>query len=267
MVLSISIVVSISVFADTGHLNIQLKDAGVESASISSISYISQSDATLLANECIENQISIGTHCTWDSTTAVKEIVKLFDFDNNVNAYLFRLSTGGKQTGYIIVNASVESPSVDAFGYDCDYMLDSISLNGSGKKVSTNDHVIWINAFTYLKYNESDQKYIDFSTNKPIDATKQQLKNSYQEQIAEDIDTNDKANLQLLKNNTVTPNQIVYTEHALSGIWSSGYPIYVTGDFHGYPDDCAPTAGTNLAYYWAHYGSPLKSNLWTGAYS
>ena len=76
------------------------------------------------------------------------------------------------------------------------------------KIVDTNDHVIGINAFTYLKYNETDQKYIDFSINKPIDATKQQLKNSYQEQIAENMDTNDKANLQLLKNNTVMPNQI-----------------------------------------------------------
>lgn len=49
----------------------------------------------------------------------------------------------------------------------------------------------------------------------------------------------------------------------MTGIWSSGYQIYITSDFEEL-NNCGPTAATNLVYYWAHYGSPKESSLWTG---
>lgn len=79
------------------------------------------------------------------------------------------------------------------------------------------------------------------------------------------VNTNAQTNLASLKANLI--NSLVRTSntsaHDLLGINSSGYQIYISSDFHTV-NNCAPTAATNLVYYWSHYGNPKQPKLWKG---
>lgn len=111
LVLALSLVVSLPAFADSNTKDV--KDSGIKDFAIT---YIPEADAVFLANQCIKEQI--GNDCPWTKSTKISETADLFDFEGNVNAYLFRLTTGGKRSGYVFVNASAKAPSVEAFGYD-----------------------------------------------------------------------------------------------------------------------------------------------------
>ena len=39
--------------------------------------------------------------CPWDNTTAVSSVIPLYDCNNNVNGYIYNLSTNLKDTGFV----------------------------------------------------------------------------------------------------------------------------------------------------------------------
>ena len=265
LVMTLACLLSIPAFADNSRPNSEIGSSGMKNPQINStISYISEEDAALLANQCIRNQISIGDHCPWSQTTKIFETVALFDFEDNINAYLFRLAANGKRDGYVFINASLEAPCVEAFGYDCDFMLDAMLLKNHKPKAATKDHIIYAHGLTFLSQDkDGNYFYIEDKTNK-LNENKQELVKIYENDRQKEIDADSQSNLAELKSKSIKPlNQIIYHQHDANGIWSSGYTIYTTDDFSS-PDNCAPTAGTNLVYYWSHKGSPRESNLWTG---
>jgi hypothetical protein len=248
-----------------------VKDSGVKD---SGFSYISQNDALLLAKQCIVQQTKSGNHCIWNSSTKVSETVKTYDFDNNVNSYLFRLMTNNKKEGYIFVDASYESPCVQAFGYDCNFILDSINMKNHKRLVNKNDNIIYAGGLTFLqKVNNYQVK--ELSTNKIVKEDIKNLRDSYKQLVLQTNDSESKANFNQLKN-IVTQNNImvsesilktsqtIYDKHDLPNIWKNpSSNTYITSDFHQ-DNCCAPTAGTNFIYYWSHLSPNKHPELWLG---
>ena len=260
LVLALSAVISLPAFADVDHNSV--KDSGVKD---SAITYISQADAELLANQCIKEQVVIGNHCCWTTSTKIAETAGLFDFEDHTNAYLFRLTTNGKRTGYVFVNAYAKAPCVEAFGYDCNSMLDSMLSENHKSKVTTSDHIIYAHGLVFLTKDKGGNYFVIDDKTKKLDESKSDLIAEYKNTMQETADVDSQTNLKGLKVNTVKLTQTIYSQYDVSGIWSSGYQIFLTSDFPGYTNHCAPTAGTNLIYYWSHYGTPTHSELWQGS--
>lgn len=113
----------------------------ITTSTVSSVSYVSESEAEAIANQCIQNQIGqVG--CRWNITTRIYETVPFSDPFGNVNSYLFRVITDDEIIGYLFVDAYQENPHVQAFGYECDFMLDSIYEQNNNRKIDESDNNI-----------------------------------------------------------------------------------------------------------------------------
>ena len=84
-----------------------------------------------------------------------------------------------------------------------------------------------------------------------IDADQSDLIKNYKSKLQSKIDANEQTNLASIKAGLFN----------LPGI--SEYKPYTTNYF-GQFNNCAPTAATNLIYYWSHYGKPKQPKLWKG---
>lgn len=262
LVAAMSLAISVSGFAEK-NTNV-LKDSGVKDSS--AISYISESDAILLADQLIKEEVETADHCCWTKSTKISETVDLFDLEGNVNAYLFRLTTNGKRTGYVFVNAYAKAPSVDAFGYNGDFILDSWQEANGKNRASTSNHIIFAGGLSFLNQGKTSEKYFVIGDvyNK-INANKSDLINNYKNNLLSKVNMDAQNNLKSLKTNRSNgfARASGSTHHDLPGIFSSGYQIYITSDFHTF-NNCTPTAATNLVYYWSHYGNPKQPQLWKG---
>ncbi len=270
LVLAMSFAISVPAFAEQ---KTNVKDSNVSG---SNISYISESDALLLAEQCIAQQIVADNHCLWNSSTKVNEIVKLYDFEDNVNSYLFRLMTNNKKQGYVFVNATCESPSVQAFGYDCNFMLDVINIKNIKRIVNKNDHIIYAGSLTFLQ-KVNNYQVRELSTNTIVVDDIENLNNSYKQSTLQIKDNEAKLNLIEIKDNIMqdttatskskiyVKNQVIYDKADLANIWNNtSANIFVTNNF-SQDNNCAPTSGTNFVYYWSHLSPNKIPNLWSSA--
>ncbi len=256
LVAAMSLAISIPGFAK-GDTN-SLKDSGVKDSS--EISYISEADAILLAEKCIVQQIKAGSHCPWNSTTKIRETVKFYDFNEQVNAYLFRLITRNEKQGYVFVDANRYNPCVQAFGYDCNFMLDQANMRNTNRVTSSNNHIIYGGGLTFLK-KDNDSKVKNVLTNSIENYSLDTLEQTYQKSILNFKSVKAKEDLNQLIRNTQVYSQEIYDSDDVDNIWKS--KVYVTGDF-SQANDCAPTACTSFIYYWSHARPNPKIGLWGG---
>lgn len=223
--------------------------------------YIEESDAILLAEEIIQTRKDL-PDCPWTNETIIHEKVSLFDIDENVNGYIFRLSTNGKETGYIQVDTYAEAPRVIAFGYDGIPALDSMLSYQKQiiTKAKSEDKIIYFGAYDYLKKTEKEKSptYQEISTGKILDNNKMELKKRYTDHRVSTNDTYAKDRLNRLKNSLLTrksttesQNQIIYEYIDVPGLWDGfGFVPYTMNEFAGYDNHCAPTCGMNILKYW-----------------
>lgn len=210
LVLALSVVISLPAFADVNHNSV--KDSGVKD---SAIAYISEADAALLANQCVKEQVEIGNHCCWTKSTKISETADLFDFEGNVNAYLFRLTTNGKRTGYVFVNAYAKAPSVEAFGYDCDSMLDAMQKSDGKGLASTGNRIIFGGGMAFLTQDKTTGKYsVIGNKSEKIDGEKSDLIEYYKNRIQKTTDINSQSNLMRLQTNAIRSlGRTIYSKH------------------------------------------------------
>ncbi len=169
------------------------------------IAYISKTDATLLAYQIINKKIN-DADCIWNKTTFINENINLYDFDSNINAYLFRLNTNKINQGYILVNANAFEPSVQSFSYDGDYVLDSILKSKTGKKTQNKEKIIFADDFSFIKEKKNangESSYINLATDKVIKASKKALNDNYRYNKKSRLDQNSINNLKNLKNKRI----------------------------------------------------------------
>lgn len=233
----------------------------MRATTISSSSYISQSDATLLANQCIYQQIEVGDHCPWNNTTKISETVKFYDFENQVNAYLFRLITNNKKEGYIFVSASYENPNVLAFGYDCNFMLDQAITRYSNNSIDSNEHIIYSGGLTFLRSSNNDQ-IKNIIANTIEEDSLETLSESYKQSFLKNKNDQAKNNLTQLVNGVQPYGQIIYLQDDLDNIWTNTSANIYTTDQFPQTNNCASTASTNFIYYWSRLRPNPTVGLW-----
>ena len=200
-VMSIAIVMSFSNYAADRNQ--------VTASAVEQVSYISENEAEAIANRCVQNQIGhIG--CRWNDTTRIYETVPFSDPFGNTNSYLFRVITDEELIGYIFVDAFGENPHVQAFGYDCDFMLDSMHEQNHDKKVDKSDEIIYNNGFSFLTREETGE-YKSVVTDEILEQTETEIKKEYKEE---------KEEIAKEQAGEVSPlAQVVYTNKHLDGVY------------------------------------------------
>lgn len=229
----------------------------VTASAVEQVSYISENEAEAIANRCVQNQIGqIG--CRWNDTTRIYETVPFSDPFGNTNSYLFRVITDEELIGYIFVDAFGENPHVQAFGYDCDFMLDSMYEQNHDKKVDKSDEIIYNNGFSFLTREETGE-YKSVVTDEILEQTETEIKKEYKEE---------KEEIAREQAGEVSPlAQVVYTNKHLDGVYwdddknNFNFVPFTTGDFVN-KNHCSPTAATNLVYYWSNIRPGGNRELW-----
>ena len=247
---------------------------------IAASAYISEDEATLIADSLIDGRIS-DPESNWDDTTVIEDVVALYDFDGNANRYLFRPSTGGVAKGNIIVDASALSPQVVSFSYDGDAAIDAVMLQAEGRKIESSDLIIAPTDYVYLQEDKDTYQYADLLSGETVTASKSTLKESYSATLTANENEEAISNLENLmakseqtgslqtalyrpsqSSSIMKAEQIVYSDVILSGYTRGTNPGFITSDF-GYPgNNCAPTAGMNFLWYWSQLSSRKVPELW-----
>ena len=238
-----------------------------------SLSYISEADATELANQCISTQLN-SKETTWNTSTAIHETVRFYDPLGTVNAYLFRIKTEQEKDGYIFVDAYSEFPHVQAFGYDCNFMIDEAYQKNYNEKVKTEHEIVYNNDLSFLK-KEDNGKYKLVLADDYIETKESDIKAQYKKEKQRIKAEKKGLSIEPAKSNiarlsdadNVQPlAQVVYTDKHMAGVtWNGSFNFvpFVQSDFTNV-SHCAPTAATNLVYYWSCIRPGGHKPLWNG---
>lgn len=211
-------------------------------------SYFDEKTILAYGQAFINDTISFDHTTSWTKNTQPSEIVKTYDTDNNVNAYIINLKTNGKPTGYMLIEAFTSGePNIMEYGYSGVYYLtDKRFENLKTKKI-----VYTGNRDFYV---ESSGQYCNAEDNIKTSLTKENIKNGYlykarleNQYLAIASATSAKAaTLKTMAATSVSatvPYLNKLTPYTMDELAKCS-PVYVT-------NHCGPTAGMNLLKYWA----------------
>lgn len=180
----------------------------------------------------------------------------LFDSDENIIAYYFELSNSNKKCGYVIIEAN-EPYNIIEYSYEDESFLEKAEekveadYNIDEKK----QKIYYLGGLNYVvsgKNNNKKRIYVDVSTNSMEKLSKKKLQNIEKENNSENDDSSFKSRPDVSGDGFITS----------PGSYESGYDIYKSKNVKNYDITykrmcefssggvCAPTAATNLVYYW-----------------
>ena len=145
-------------------------------------------------------------------------------------------------------------------------MLDSIYEQNNNRKIDESDNIIYNNGFSFFK-REQTGEYKSVVSGEVLEQTDREVKKQYAERKAELIEIENEARI---SSETVSPMaQVVYTNKHLDGVyWDNdkndfNFVPYIMSNFVN-TDHCAPTAATNMMYYWGTIKPAGHYGLWNG---
>lgn len=214
---------------------------------------ISEESARGYANKMIE-EMKEGELYIWNDTTEIDESVPMYDFEGNINSYLFRLKTDGVKQGYIVVDAKKDTAGVEICNDTEEYAVDAISKKKIGRPINEDDSIIRSGIFSFI-IEEGNDKYKNFTTNEILSKSKEELIIDYNKTVDRQI-----KNLELQSNLNIKNS--APTSHTLPGVstWGPYTTVFNPSDVN----NCGPIAAMNLIYYWSHLHTNKKPALWNG---
>lgn len=192
---------------------------------------------------------------TWNKSTKIAVVVPMYDYDNHINAYLFRLNTNGIQQGYIVVNIIDGNCEIEAYGGGGTYAADIMAQKDLGHSMEATDKVIHHSPMKFII--KRNNKFVDMESNKIINQTENKLKIEYTQSLQEKKSS---------RYNGLRRSSSLDGKNSVSGL--VGWKPFTTTYF-GDPNNCGPTAGTNYINYWATRRSDVpvtvRNKLWSGS--
>lgn len=222
--------------------------------------FITEQEAKNYANDLIKDggAKDFIEDWNWNDSTQIDDEVPLFDYDGNINSYLFRLKTNGISQGYIFVNTISAEAGVESFSDVGEHPVDTMAKKQLGYSTKKTDNIINAGILNYAV--EKKDKYIKLDTGDQLDGDYNELKSSYESMLT--------ATIKKKKASSSDQFQINSTIPAADSLdYISAWPtdnIY-TMSYFGDPNNCTPTALTNFVYYWGNLHPNKKPDLWTGS--
>lgn len=274
----------------TPYLAVSAKD---NSSSIE-LSEVSLNDAALVALAHISSMTASDESISWNKGVKINSTTALFDLDDTISAYLFKLvNLNEEPSGYIIVSAKKSEIPIIEFGYTDECFIDnSISytkdvIEGT-KKVrvqNRNSKVYYLSDLTYFvqhKLTDNSTISYDISSGQAKQISKEQLKttkmkersnnkhnHSTEWEYFENIISNSQS-----KTRIAAKDQIITSPGKLeSGYKSQKSYTLKNGNITYYRMEqfsdggvCAPTAATNYMLYWYKRDTSKYKSLLNGSW-
>ncbi|GIP30798.1 C39 family peptidase [Paenibacillus sp. J2TS4] len=159
----------------------------------------------------------------------------LFDFDGNVTAYLFSVTVGGTDSGYLIVSAENDPVVLES------------AREGSHPyfKFLNEGQPIYVGAtMYYIKRNTSE--FIDIRQGKIITSSDFKSKGTLQgKSFNENMDLSKHSDLEFSPLSIEPQTIISYSKKIISGVPDFSWHL-----------GCSPTSFSNIVKYWANNGYP-----------
>lgn len=170
---------------------------------------------------------------SWDHTTTISNVFVCYDPNDEINAYMIELMAGNVSQGYIEVSLLLGEPTITGFGFEgksyLREMFDSCNI-----ELDATEKIYFYGGYDYAAY--SNDNLVMLSSNTIIEDV-DSLNDQYTENIA--------LKKEMMAN---TPELAITTAYVLD---TSKVSFVTTGTFSSYSNHCTPTAGVNIAKYWA----------------
>ena len=207
---------------------------------------VHESIARNIALQKISDCILQDPTCAWSADTMISEVVITYDLMNDINGYIFNLTTNGNDSGYIFVNCMTDMPGIAEFGYTGKYYI--LERQDDFSKTQK---LLYLGSRAFA-YRQNGQLYAA-ETGTRINVSNSDLVRAYNTMAAELEEALVTESRQTLSASATS--QIIYSSHNVLNAYypNSGtqrlQPV-TTGDFPEYSGHCASVCVTNLLTYW-----------------
>lgn len=137
--------------------------------------YYSKDEAAAIALFFIKkNIICSNDECVWTDATAITSSYTMYDFNENIEGYVFCLETGGMQSGYVFVAANSDCMPIREYAFSAkpifqeklsQEVMNEISKSESKKSITNADtKIVYDGGFDY--YVRKKNEYYDLNGKK-----------------------------------------------------------------------------------------------------
>ncbi|HAK42701.1 MAG TPA: hypothetical protein DCM59_08395 [Clostridium sp.] len=221
---------------------------GAEIGKVDSLdfSYVSTNQIFGEIPDFIALRIGADETCPWTEDTTWNDPIPVYDFEDNINGYIFNLTTGGAKAGYIFYESFGE-PGVQAFGYEGEYFISYVD----GYKENPDCKLIYTGGSGFLF--EKDNEIYDLYTCEKTTFTQDQLVIKYKESRAENLQAIQQENATM--ENAISPAIAYPTVYNITNVFNNYVPSTTEqlARWSGIPmgdGNCSPTSAINLIYYY-----------------
>lgn len=258
----------------------------ISASSIDEVSedFVSEDLAKIAAVDFMSSIIKLDSSTNWDSNSRIVETQEIYDLDNNVVSYCFKISNAEDQNeGYVMISANKNEFPILEYSFEnepfYDIAIEEISsqIPGIMQETQANDRTI-SNPKIYLSDNynylaelqiDGIKRTFDITTNNFNEVNKMDYQSkdiSYSEdnnqiwdKIVENFNNNMySSSISRTSNPPDKYNTFITNPGSYESGWQTGYTFncarydqtyYTLSQFDG-GGVCAPTAATNLCYYY-----------------
>jgi hypothetical protein len=166
---------------------------------------LTQEEAGNIALWYMANDIKDNTDSKWSKNTRIREIVDLYDENENITSYCFELNDGNTENGYVMVSATSDSSLIQEFSY-------------TGKPAYYNSD---IDNFDRVYYT-APMEYAVSKNDKLFTTDKKEVNRK-------DIKSKLKHSKEKLEKNQNKVNRVKKDDHLKINEWMCGYNGQITG--------------------------------------
>jgi len=203
---------------------------------------------------------STSDDCTWTEETVIDNISETYDLDNKINSYIFEFTTLSEVTGYIQVDVSTDTPTIQRYNFGDRHpirnMVTSAKEKLKNKYKQYEDRIIYTGGYNYYIENKGTKELFKVDSLSVEQKETSVLKEEYGKSVLAKINYQGKSvQSNVMSRSISTP--IIVTVPSIS----SFSPV-IMDDYPNYTNHCVPTAGVNIVKYWANCRG--KTQLYTG---
>lgn len=197
--------------------------------------------------------VDSGGTTKWNGNTKPANIIKTYDIDGNVNAYIINLQTDGRKSGYILAEVyTEEEPNISEFGFTGEYIIPS------GEKASRCGKEKLYYAGNRCFFKKSGNKMYDLWEDSKIEIDKQRIRNYYKKEkdIVNNSIKSQKSNSSKVKRSDELQGKVIGKPVNIPNVKLGGfkpYPMDYLNKSAGLPTNsgtCEEACANNMLLYW-----------------
>lgn len=217
--------------------------------SISTIAVAAEDDSVMSEQAIEAYALDFMRQSLSDNSISVNEFLPLYDLDDNVTGYYVTFDKSGDDAGYVLISLLAKGCPIVEFNFEGAGPLSVVEQVPLTASLSSTYRVIYTgpnNLFVPL----NNGKFLDIYSNGTL-ITTQEIVNDYTEYLS-----SDHKDSEIAPYNDIEPGIIDWGSSNVNAStvfklpsFGSGSDYWLMSDFGG-GEICAPTAATNILWYW-----------------